>query len=233
MNGDVDIAAAAALLGEPARAALVLAVMEEGALPATELASRAGIAPSTASEHLGRLVDGHFLVARRDGRHRYYELAQPAVAEAVESLARVAPQRPVRSLRDATRSELLRAARTCYDHLAGRLGVELARALERERMLIRDDGSYALGPTAKARLAELEIDIEELALERRSLVRGCLDWSEGDLHVAGALGSALLDRFLTTRWLGRAPGSRAVIVTEAGRSGFAALGVTAAPTRAG
>jgi len=119
MQGDPDIAAAAALLAEPARAVLVTAVIADGELPATELAARAQIAPSTASEHLARLVAGGFLSSEKHGRHRYYRLADPAVAAAVEALALVAPQPTVRSLREATRSELLREARTCYDHLAG------------------------------------------------------------------------------------------------------------------
>ena len=130
MDGDADVAAAAALIGEPARAALLLALMEEDALPARELAARARVAPSTASGHLARLVEGGLLAGERRGRHRYFRLAEPAVAVALEALAAIAPTRPVRSLRDATVSEAIRNARTCYDHLAGRLGVELSAALE-------------------------------------------------------------------------------------------------------
>lgn len=234
MRGDADIPAAAALLAEPARAALVLAVIDDGPLPASELAARAGIAPSTASEHLARLVDGGFLTTTKSGRYRYYELADPAVAAAVEALALVAPQPPVRSLRDATRSELVRYARTCYDHLAGEVGVAVARSLEREEAIRRIDGTYVLGGRAQARFAALGIDLAELERQRRPLIRGCLDWSERDLHLAGALGAALTERLLVLGWIKRRPGHRAVAVTAAGGAGFtSAFGIDLTREREG
>ena len=216
MRGEADVAAAAALLAEPARAALVVALTEHEALPASALAAHAGIAPSTASEHLRRLVAGGFLLARKNGRHRYYSLADGAVAEAVEALACVAPQPPVRSLHEATRSELIRSARTCYDHLAGRLGVSLAIALERDRTVIRRNGDYVLGPRAEARCAALGIDLAELEKQRRPVVRGCLDWSERELHVAGALGAALASRLFDVGWIRRRQGNRSVEVLDEG-----------------
>ena len=217
MTGEADVAAAASLLAEPARAAIVEALMDQVALPAGELAAEARIAPSTASAHLARLVAGGFLVAATDGRQRRYRLAGPAVAEAVEALALVAPPQPVRSLREATRAELLRDARTCYDHLAGRLGVALARSLEQGRVVRRDRGTLVLGEEAGGRLAELGIDLARLEELRRPVVRGCLDWSERELHVAGGLGAALAARFFELGWIARRDGMRAVRVTEAGR----------------
>jgi DNA-binding transcriptional ArsR family regulator len=216
VKGEADIAAAAALLAEPARAVLVVALTEHEALPASALAAHAGIAPSTASEHLRRLVDGGFVVAKKKGRHRYFSLADPAVAEAVEALAIVAPQPPVRSLREATRSELIREARTCYDHLAGRLGVALAAALERREVVVRRNGGYELARGAEALCAELGIDLAELEAQRRPVVRGCLDWSERELHVAGALGAALTSRFFELGWIRRRKGGRAVEVIDEG-----------------
>jgi DNA-binding transcriptional ArsR family regulator len=215
VRGEADVAAAAALLAEPARAALVVALTEDEALPASELAARAGVAPSTASEHLRRLVVGGFLVSRKNGRHRYFSLADPAVADAVEALAIVAPQPPVRSLREATKTELIRSARTCYDHLAGRLGVELAARLEEQKVVVRRNGGYELGPNAEARCTELGIDLAELQAQRRPVVRGCLDWSERELHVAGALGAALASRFLELGWIKRREGNRSVEVVDA------------------
>jgi DNA-binding transcriptional ArsR family regulator len=220
VKADADVAAAAALLSEPTRAALVLAVMDEEPLPASDLAARAGIAPSTASEHLRRLVDGGFLTSSKSGRHRYYRLADRAVAEAVEALALVAPQPTVRSLREATKGEQIRYARTCYDHLAGQLGVAIARGLERERVLRRQDGSYALGRKAEERLAGLGIVLTDVQRQRRPVVRGCLDWSERELHVAGALGAALAARLFELRWIRRRAGNRSVEVTEEGRAGL-------------
>src|SRR5438093_13337419 len=131
MDGDADVAAAAALIGEPARAALLLALMKEE-LPARELAARARIAPSTASGHLARLVDGGLITGRRQGRHRYFRLADPTVATALEALSTIAPARPVRSLRDASVSHAIRHARTCYDHHGALLAAELAAAPGRQ-----------------------------------------------------------------------------------------------------
>ena len=229
MRGDADVAAAAALLAEPARAAMVLAVMDDGPLPAGELAARADVAPSTASEHLARLVESGFLTTTKSGRHRFYQLADAAVAAAVEALATVAPQPPARSLRDATRSELIRYARTCYDHLAGEVGVALALALERDRAIARRDGTYVLGRRATTGLGALGINLADLKRQRRPLVRGCLDWSERDLHVAGAIGAALTARLFALGWIKRRAANRSVEVTDAGRAGLATeLGVVLA-----
>lgn len=225
MHSEPNLAAAAALLAEPARAELMLSTLADGPLPASELAARAGIARSTASGHLRRLVDGGFLVVSERGRHRYYEAAGPAVAEAVETLSLIAPRSPVRSLREATNSELLREARTCYDHLAGRLGVALAGALERRGVIAARDGDYALGERAADELATLGIDLEPFAARRRPLVRGCLDWSERELHVAGTLGAAVTARLFELGCIVRCDRTRSVVLTAAGEELFAKLGV--------
>jgi DNA-binding transcriptional ArsR family regulator len=225
MSSEPDLAAAATLLAEPARAELVLAVVADGPLTASELAARAGIARSTASGHLGRLVEGGFLIVSGRGRNRYYALAGADVAEAVEALSRVAPQRSARSLREATRNDLLRDARTCYDHLAGRVGVAFAGALERRGVVERVNGDYALGGRAADELAALGIDLEPLSAQRRPLVRGCLDWSERELHVAGSLGAALTTRLFELGCIARRDATRSVAVTERGSELFAELGL--------
>ena len=224
MRSEPDLAAAATLLAEPARAELVLAALADGPLSASELASRAGVARSTASGHLRRLVDGGFLVVDIQGRSRRYELAGPEIAEAVEALSRVAPPRPARSLREANRAELIREARTCYDHLAGKLGVAFAGALERRGVVERSNGDYVLGRRAAPELAELGIELEPLSRLRRPLVRGCLDWSERELHVAGALGAALTSRLFELGYIARRDATRSVALTAAGRELFAELG---------
>jgi DNA-binding transcriptional ArsR family regulator len=216
--GDADVAAAAALIGEPARAALLLALMEEEVLAARELAARAGVSPSTASGHLSKLLSGGLVSDERLGRHRYFRLAEPAVAVALEALSAIAPARPVRTLREATVSDAIRYARTCYDHLAGRLGVELAAALERQGILVYQEEEYTLGAAAEIRLGDLGISIAELAGGRRPLVRSCLDWSERRRHVAGALGAALANRLFELGWLRRRPTNRSVEVTDVGRA---------------
>ncbi|HMJ00784.1 MAG TPA: metalloregulator ArsR/SmtB family transcription factor [Gaiellaceae bacterium] len=220
--GDVDVAATAALIGEPARAAVLLALMEGEALPASELASRAGIAPSTASVHLAKLRTGGLVSAERRGRQRYFQIADPAVAAALEALSVIAPARPVRSLREASASHAIRDARTCYDHLAGRLGVELAAALERSGVLVYGATNYLLGPDAEQLLNGFGIDVAKLARLRRPLVRPCLDWSERRRHVAGALGAALADRLFELDWLRRRQRNRSVEITAAGRTLLAA-----------
>jgi DNA-binding transcriptional ArsR family regulator len=219
---DADIAAVAALLGDRARAEMMLALTEVDALPATDLARRAHISPQTASAHLAKLVDAALLEVERHGRHRYFRLADPAVAGALEALAVIAPERPVRSLRDATIGEALRAGRTCYDHLAGQLGVAVTDALR----LRLDEGAFVVTRETRRGLDGLGIALDELDPGRRALARPCLDWSERRYHVAGALGAAVATSLFERRWLERVPGSRAVRVTAAGARGLARLGVT-------
>src|SRR5215217_7043674 len=157
INGDADLAALGSVLGERARARMLLALGDGRALPAGVLASEAGVAPSTASQHLGRLVDAGLLALVPQGRHRYYRLAGPHVAELIEALARVAPAAPVRSLREGTQAEALRSARTCYDHLAGRLGVALMQALIRSGAVTGGDGRHRLD--GATRVARLGVDV--------------------------------------------------------------------------
>lgn len=222
MEADVNVAPVAALLGDPTRAAIVSALHDGRALPAGELARHARVSASTASEHLARLVSGGLLSVERSGRHRYFRLASAEVAHAFESLAALAPPAPVRSLRDATIGEALSEARTCYDHLAGRLGVGLTAALVRERALAERDGAFVLGPRAPAVLARIGLDPGELP-HRRPVVLRCLDWSERRPHLAGGLGAAICARALAEAWVERLPGSRAVRLTPAGKEAFASL----------
>lgn len=226
MQGDVEIAPVAALIGHPARAAMLSALEDRRALPASELARRARIAPSTASEHLGRLVDGGLLAVERSGRHRYFRLAGEEVARALEALAQISPRAPVRSLRAANTASALCEARTCYDHLAGRLGVAVAEALVRRRALRHVDGRFERGPKAVDVFVGLGVELDTVASRRRPFALSCLDWSERRPHVAGALGAAIAERALAAGWVERRSESRALDVTERGREAFAArLGV--------
>lgn len=237
-GGDADFRTPAELMGHPARAAMLRALADGRALPMTMLAAEAGVAASTASAHLARLVDGGLLVSRAQGRHRYYALASPQVALALETLATLVPPRPVRSLRAGTRAQALRRARTCYDHLAGHLGVAVMGALLGRGALTGGDGrhdpaaattdrlsapgrdlDYALTDTGRGLLAELEVTIPAT---RRRTVAYCVDWTEQRHHLGGAVGAGLLTRFDELGWVRRGDRHpRAVGVTNAGRAGFA------------
>lgn len=224
-----SLAGLAALLADRTRASFCLALLDGQAWTAGELARAAGVAPSTASEHLTRLVRGGFLVEERQGRHRYVRLADASVAQLIEDLAGHAPAAPTppRTLRAASAGAALAYARTCYDHLAGRLGVLLHDALLARGVLDRTDG-LALSPAGVGWLAGIGVPVEALRAARRPLVRDCLDWTERRPHLAGALGAALCGRFLDLGWTVRGIG-RAIRLTPAGRPALAAaLGVDAA-----
>jgi len=216
VDGDADLAAVGALLAEPARARMLAALGDGRALPASALAAEARGAPSTASGHLAKLVGGGLLAVESRGRRRYFRLQGPEIGEALEAMARIAPREPVRSLGQATRAEALRSARTCYDHLAGRLGTALMDALL-ERGLVADEHVTAHGAEALTRLG---IDVDSIP-GRRPTFRSCLDWSERRPHAAGKLGAALTSRSFELGWIERRDSGRAVRVTRAGTAGFA------------
>ena len=217
----VDLAAVASLIADPSRAAMLDALSGGEAFTAGELARLAGIAPSTATEHLARLEDGGLVTSVRQGRARYVRLASGDVARALEALALIAPPKRANGLRAWQHGEDLRAARSCYDHLAGMTGVALADALVERRMLERGDGAFAITPEGERELAGFGIDVDALRRARRSTARACVDWSERRPHVAGALGAALLEQLLDRRWLRRRNDGRALLVTPEGASGLA------------
>jgi|SRR5947209_1578613 len=238
MAGDADIAAFAGVLADPARAHIVLVLADGRALPASVLASEAGIAPSTASSHLAKLVDAGLVDVERHGRHRYHRLAGPHVAELIEALARHAPPAPVRSLREGSRAHALRAARTCYDHLAGRLGTALMEALIDTGALVGGDGrfdpeaaradrlsapghdvDYRLTPEGADRLRSIGVDPDALPRGRRA-IRYCVDWSEQRHHLSGGLGAAICARLFDLGWVRRLDRSRAVKLTPEGAAGL-------------
>jgi DNA-binding transcriptional ArsR family regulator len=222
---DVDLAAGAAAIADPARAAMLDALMDGAPRSAGALAREAGVAASTASHHLGRLLDAGLVVVEPDGRRRAFRLARSEVADALEALALISPPRPARTLRTATRAEAERAARTCYDHLAGKLGVAVCDALL-EFGAIAPDGAraYALGPAADSAFAALGVTLPPES--RRAYARPCLDWSERRPHLAGSLGAAVAETMLERAWVTRVPKTRALRVTDAGREGLLdALGV--------
>jgi DNA-binding transcriptional ArsR family regulator len=217
----MKLAEVAAVLADNSRATMCLALIDGRAWTVTELAHAARIAPSTASEHVRTLTDAGFVRSLRQGRHRYIRLADLHVAELIEKLASHAGPEPPRGLRASVRARRLAQARTCYDHLAGRLGVALRDGMLAEGLLNDRDG-LAVTRQGRNTLAELGVDLPN---SRRPLLRDCLDWTERREHLAGALPAAILHRALDAGWLHRDP-HRAITINEDAWLALALLGIT-------
>ncbi|WP_328644690.1 ArsR family transcriptional regulator [Amycolatopsis sp. NBC_00348] len=224
MPGEPDIASVAQAIGEPARAAMLLQLMDGAAHSARALATVAGIAPSTASSHLRRLRDAGLVRATYAGRQRLHRLAGPEVAQLVEALAAFAPPRlPERLQPDPPTGPLLRA-RACYGHVGGQLGVDIAALLRKDGVI--DDLAPGESGTVRTFDQPLLAALGIAALpDSHPGVRACLDWSHGTVHLAGALGAALFAALLDDGWVRRRPGGRALRITEPGRRRFTELGI--------
>ncbi len=210
----------AALVGNPARANILMALIDGRALTASELAYVAGVSPQTTSEHLARLREAKLVSMTKQGRHSYFRLGSPQVARMIEGIMVVAADGPQRYRPHWNGGEQLRTARTCYDHIAGRLGVALAEALTRnEHIVLGDDGGVVTHAGEKY-LADFGVRLEDMRRGRRTFCRPCLDWSERRPHLAGALGAAIADRCLELGWIARIRYSRALKISPAGEAGF-------------
>ncbi|MGC2813114.1 MAG: winged helix-turn-helix domain-containing protein [Bradyrhizobium sp.] len=226
MKAGPDIAMVASLVGDPARSNMLTALMTGRALTASELAHQAGVTPQTASSHLAKLEAGGLIEQEKQGRHRYYRLADPDVAAVLEGLEGLAARAGHLRVRTGPKDPALRRARVCYDHLAGDLGVQMLDSMKRQRLLRQRKQDVELTVEGGRFLAEtLQISADDLAHPRRPLCKTCLDWSERRHHLAGTLGAALLNRFTELKWAARdaAPGSRVVNFTRQGEKRFAAL----------
>ena len=188
-----------------------------------ELAYHAGVSPQTASSHLAKLADAKLITSLQQGRHRYYRLAGPAVAEALEPLSNLIAHKPVPQRKPSKELTRLRRGRLCYDHLAGALGVAVADSLIGRSALAPEGRDFRVTPSGEELLASLEIDLAALRNSRRVFARQCLDWSERRPHVGGALGAAVAERFLKRGWIARERKGRRVWVTKAGRPALATL----------
>lgn len=211
-----------ALLGDPARANMLLALIAGRPLTAGELAWSARVTAQTASGHLAKLSEAGLLAVERQGRHRYYRLASPLIAQMLEGMQVVAALQSPPRYRPASRiDDALKAGRTCYDHLAGRLGVAIADAMVTRGLVVLTGDGGAATPEGEAFLGRLEVDAGSKPGQKRCFCRPCLDWSERRPHIAGALGAALARRCFELHWIARVKDSRAVTVTPAGRQGLA------------
>jgi DNA-binding transcriptional ArsR family regulator len=226
MKAGPDIAMVAALVGDPARANMLTALMTGRALTASELAHEAGVTPQTTSSHLAKLEAGGLIEQEKQGRHRYYRLADPDVAGVLEGLEGLAARAGHLRVRTGPKDPALRRARVCYDHLAGDLGVQMLDSMKKQRLLRQRKDDIELTAEGERFLARtLQISAESLAHPRRPKCKACLDWSERRHHLAGTLGAALMRRFTELKWAARdaTPGSRVVNFTRNGENRFAAL----------
>lgn len=237
-----EVSDIAAIFADRARARMVGALVDGRRLPASRLAREAGVSAATASGHLRRMLDVGIVRVEVSGRHRFYYLADGQVAAAYESMMALTPLPPVTSLRAGTRLQRLRAARTCYDHFAGRLGVAVTTALIESQVLTPLDaladtrrrpgdrlsaqlgrGHFELGPRAATELPSWGVDLAYVESLSRPTLRFCLDWTEQQHHLAGALGAAILQAARDREWVRPGPRARELVVTEAGAAGFARL----------
>jgi DNA-binding transcriptional ArsR family regulator len=227
MGGEADISQVARMFSDPARAAMCVALLDGTGRSAGELARAAGVSPAAASPHLAKLVRFGVLRSWPAGRHKYFTLASPAVARALEALALIAPTYPATSLRQVRAGEAIRRARLCYDHLAGELGVTLAEKLVARGWLTEEFMPTGIGLGG---FAELGIAVERLRRGRRTFARPCLDWTVRRPHLAGALGAALTRLMIDRRWILQSRGTRAVEVTAPDEL-FRVFGVRTRPER--
>jgi DNA-binding transcriptional ArsR family regulator len=220
MTADVRMAEVAALIGDPARANIMAALMGGQALTAGELVYAAGVSPQTTSGHLGKLTDGRLIACVKQGRHRYYRIATPRVAEMLEGIMAVVADAPPRHRPSSKLDEAMLNARTCYDHVAGKLGVGLTDALCAHDHLVLTEEGGEITDSGAAFFERFGVDLAAARHRRRIFCRPCLDWTERRPHLGGTVGAVLAQRCLDLKWLQRMRDSRALLITPAGRQGF-------------
>ena len=220
MRHGPDIAPIAALVGDPARAAMLTALMDGRALTAGELAQEAGVTAQTASSHLTKMEQAGLLVRRKQGRHRYVALADDEVGRMLEAMMSVAAASGQKRTRTGPKEPALRQARVCYDHLAGGHAVGFLRALIDQGTIEEQDDDLILTNEGAARFERFGIDLPTLHRARRPVCRACLDWSERRFHLGGGLGAAVLDAIYARKWAERESGTRVVRFSNSGMARF-------------
>lgn len=220
MTEDVRIAEVAALVGDPARANILSALMGGRALTAGELVYAAGVSAQTTSGHLGKLTEGRLIACVKQGRHRYYRIASPRVAEMLEGIMAVVADSPPRHRPSSKLDDAMRVARTCYDHFAGKLGVGITDALCAHGHVVLTEEGGEVTESGFAFFEKLGGDLHAAEGRRRIFCRPCLDWTERRPHIGGSVGAVLAQRCFDLNWVTRMRGTRALNITAAGRRGF-------------
>jgi DNA-binding transcriptional ArsR family regulator len=217
----------ASLIGEPARSKMLWSLLDGRAFTATELSLMADVSPQSGSMHLNKLVQAELLVVERQGRHRYYKFSSREVAYAIEAIANLLPAEKAVSKENLLANGHIKYCRSCYDHLAGRIGVAVTEGLL-DRALIAPEGTqYIVTAPGLKWFTRLGIDIDELKTRRRAFAKQCLDWSERRHHIAGSLGAVLLEKMLDEDWIRKTKNSRAIVITSQGEKKlYELLGLT-------
>ena len=217
MNFEKEYTYIASLLGDKARSLMLWSLLDGKAYTATELAAFADISRQSASNHLTKLINAQLLIVEIQGRHRYFRLANNRIATAIESMASLIPQNQINSKKNISKYNKLFYARTCYDHLAGELGVKITNALIKQGILIGSKKEFIVTPKGEKWFNKIGINLNELKKKKRSFARKCLDWTERKHHLAGSLGASLLEYMLKNDWLRKKQFTREVYLTSIGK----------------
>lgn len=215
MKVENEFSKIARLIGDKARSIMLWSLLDGKAYTATELAVCSNISRQSVSNHLSKLMEADLILAEKQGRHRYYRLANEQVAQAVEALASLIPDKKI-EINKSPEAEKLAYARTCYDHLAGELSIQMTTSLLEKGVIVVVEKNYSVTEFGKDWFAEIGIDVENLKTKQRSFAHQCMDWTERKHHIAGALGAAILDHFFKNDWIRRKQNSREVVITALG-----------------
>ncbi len=218
MESDNQFPATAYLIGEHARAAMLWNLLDGRAYTAGELALSANISPQSASNHLNKLIKADFLKVEKQGKHRYYRFAREEVAFAIESIANLMPYKKASGFQKSFVNGDIQYARTCYDHLAGKIAVDLTQALIKQKILKPDGDNFLVSSKGEAWFEMIGLNVRQLKNTKRHFAKPCLDWTERKHHLAGALGAALLNQMLSLNWIRKKTNSRVVILTAKGET---------------
>jgi DNA-binding transcriptional ArsR family regulator len=206
----------AALIGDPTRAVIMWTLLDGRAFTATELAIVANTSPQNISMHLTKLLDGDLLSVEKQGRHKYYRFSNKEVAYAVEAMASLIPKPEITSKKETENYPPIKYCRTCYDHLAGKIGVALTDSLLEQKIILNKNDTFQISAEGEKWFSDFGIDIEEAQKQKRIFLKPCLDWSERRNHLAGSVGAMLLNKMITEDWLRKTKNSRAIIITGKG-----------------